>query len=58
LYTAAFNKVEGEVCVFEALDTEFGFRGISTQRLAAEDFKEMDEDDLMRKTSVSFTIAS
>ena len=43
---SCFNEVEGDVDIFEALNTKFGFGGIAAEGLIAENFEEVDENDL------------
>lgn len=51
LYPPPLDEIETFINIFELLNPQLWFRGISTEGLAAEDFEEMNEDNLDKPTT-------
>ena len=46
MYTSSGDEGESGIDVFESLHTQLGLGGIAPERLIAEDFEKVNEDDL------------
>lgn len=53
MYPPPRDEGEGSIDIFEALDTQLGLRGISTEGFVAEDFEEVDKYDLGKPVNES-----